>query len=155
MKRLPRARKEGLLIQELPGELLVYDLERHKAHCLNAAAAEVWKQCDGRTLVSEVMAASRKKLGADKGEAAVWYSLEQLQKARLLAEPVAIPETAAGVSRRRMLRRIGVTAALGLPLVTTMVAPRAVDASSCLPSGSDCGSSAQCCSGICIGGTCA
>ena len=29
----PRARKDGLVVTELPDELLVYDLERHKASC--------------------------------------------------------------------------------------------------------------------------
>jgi hypothetical protein len=32
----PLARKEGLVIQELPDEVLVYDLDRDRAHCLNA-----------------------------------------------------------------------------------------------------------------------
>ena len=51
---LPRARTDGLVINELTDEVLVYDLKRDKAHCLNAAAASVWKQCDGRTTVAEI-----------------------------------------------------------------------------------------------------
>ena len=39
----PRARTEGLVVTELPDELLVYDLERHRAHCLNPTAALVFK----------------------------------------------------------------------------------------------------------------
>jgi len=39
----PRKRRDGLVVQELPEETLVYDLERHKAHCLEAASAAVWE----------------------------------------------------------------------------------------------------------------
>src|SRR2546423_15689116 len=42
----PRARDARLVIQELPDELLVYDLERHRAHSLNRTAALVWRHCD-------------------------------------------------------------------------------------------------------------
>ena len=48
---VPRARKEGLVVQDMPDELLVYDVDRHKAHCLNQTAALVWKRCDGKTSV--------------------------------------------------------------------------------------------------------
>lgn len=51
---LPQARTDDLVINELSDEVLVYDLQRDKAHCLNAAAASVWKQCDGRTTVAEI-----------------------------------------------------------------------------------------------------
>ncbi len=47
--RMPRARKKELVLQELPDELLVYDLENQRAHCLNKTAALVWRHCDGKT----------------------------------------------------------------------------------------------------------
>ena len=50
----PLARKEGLVIQELPDEVLVYDLDRDRAHCLNQTAAFVWQRCDGRTSTVEI-----------------------------------------------------------------------------------------------------
>ncbi len=37
----PRLREEGLVVQELPEEVLVYDLARHKAHCLSPLAAAI------------------------------------------------------------------------------------------------------------------
>jgi hypothetical protein len=43
----PEARKDGLVIQDLPEEILVYDLNTNKAHCLNQTAAYVWQACDG------------------------------------------------------------------------------------------------------------
>ncbi len=51
--QVPIARKEGLVIQEMPEEVLVYDLDTNKAHCLNQTAAFVWKSCDGRNSVAE------------------------------------------------------------------------------------------------------
>ena len=50
----PLARKEGLLIERLPDEVLVYDLDRKKAHCLNGSAALIWNNCDGKTTVEAI-----------------------------------------------------------------------------------------------------
>src|SRR5207248_2525045 len=35
----PSARQDRLVVQELSDEVLVYDLDRHRAHCLNRAAS--------------------------------------------------------------------------------------------------------------------
>lgn len=49
LKPLPRARSQKLVVQELNGETLVYDLQKHKAYCLNRTASQLWRACDGRT----------------------------------------------------------------------------------------------------------
>lgn len=144
---VPQARNEGLLVQELPDEVLVYDLDRHKAHCLNRTAAFIWKQCDGQTTVTEVARRLAKELGTPVAEEVVWLGLDQLGKARLLPERVAPGGNR--VSRRDVIRKIGVAAAVGLPLITSIVAPTASQAVTCLPGGSSCQTGAQCCSGIC------
>jgi hypothetical protein len=46
---MPRARRDELVVEELDDETLVYDLERHKARCLNHTAALVWR-CWGSDL---------------------------------------------------------------------------------------------------------
>ncbi len=56
---VPKARKENLVVQELDGEVLIYDLNTNKAFCLNEASALVWQACDGNKDVSEI----RKSLG--------------------------------------------------------------------------------------------
>ena len=43
-------------VERLAGETLVYDLRRHRAHCLNPAATLVWRCCDGRTTVASAAA---------------------------------------------------------------------------------------------------
>lgn len=126
----PCARKEGLLVQELPDELLVYDLERHKAHCLNSTAAFIWKHCDGRTSAARMAELLAKSLGASVDEDVVWCALNQLEKDKLLEESLAWPAGMERISRRALVRRIGIAAIL-LPLVTTITAPTAQAASSC------------------------
>jgi hypothetical protein len=50
--RAPQARRSQLVIKELASETLVYDESKHRAHCLNQAAAFVWKHCDGCRSIS-------------------------------------------------------------------------------------------------------
>jgi len=89
---IPRARRDGLVIQELPDEVLVYDRERDKAHCLNQTAALVWKYCDGKTTVPTMARWLERDLNADTvDEKIVWYALGQLSKDHLLEESVAPP----------------------------------------------------------------
>src|SRR5690348_5803833 len=50
----PKARQDDLLLEELPAELLVYDQRSHRAHCLNATAAAVFRQADVSRTVAEI-----------------------------------------------------------------------------------------------------
>ena len=50
----PRARTTRLVTRDLGDELLVYDLERHKAYCLNRVAMEVFRHCDGETTIPDM-----------------------------------------------------------------------------------------------------
>jgi hypothetical protein len=85
----------------------------------------------------------------------VWLALEQLGRDGLLEERVARPEALAGLSRRELIRRVGLAAAVTLPAVASIVAPTPADAASCLPQGAACNESAQCCGGlVCAGNVC-
>jgi|SRR6266404_6365388 len=55
----PRLGRERLIIDELADEILVYDLDRHKAPCLNQTAALVWKLRDRLGKVQRLSAAER------------------------------------------------------------------------------------------------
>ena len=59
----PTARKEGLVIQELSDEILVYDLNSNKAHCLNLTAAFIWKACNGKNSINEIVSNFEKQTG--------------------------------------------------------------------------------------------
>jgi Coenzyme PQQ synthesis protein D (PqqD)/UPF0506 len=151
---IPCARTEGIVVQALPGEVLVYDLERHKAHCLNYTAALIWKHCDGQTSVTEMIRILEQELKTPVPEGVVWLALRQLGKACLLAERVDKSGGREMMSRREVMRRLGWGAAASLPLVTSIVAPTAVEAATCLPMGIVCVTHAQCCSGLCMASMC-
>ena len=156
MTKFPRARTDQLLVQELTDETLVYDLERNRAHCLNRSAALIWKRCDGRTSVRDISRSVSRELDSRIDENAVWFAISQFNKDHLLAQELPLPAAVAssGMNRRRMMRTLGIAAAVAVPLVTSIVAPTAVQAVSCLPDGDSCTSSSQCCSGLCSSGTC-
>jgi Coenzyme PQQ synthesis protein D (PqqD) len=147
----PRARAEGIVVQALPDEVLVYDLERHRAHCLNHTAALIWKHCDGQTPVAEMARLLGQEMHTAVPEAVVWLALQQLGRAHLLEERLHRTGGGASISRREVMRRLGWGAAVALPLVTSIVAPTAVEAATCLPGGAICTAGAQCCSGVCVG----
>jgi hypothetical protein len=145
-------RRERLIIDQLPNEVLVYDLDRHRAHCLNQTAALVWKLCDGRTMPRAIARQVQSELDQPFSEDLVWLALRQLNKIHLLEESIGPPAHHAGMSRREMVRAMGIAAAVAVPLITSIVSPTAVQALTCFPGGHACTTSVQCCSNICLGG---
>jgi hypothetical protein len=121
------ARQENLVVQELPDEVMVYDLKRHKAHCLNKTAAFIWHHCDGQTTAAEMARLLGQEAGSPVDEEVVWYALDKLGKAELLEGKLHLP-VKDGLSRRRMMRRLGAGAMVALPLVVSLVAPMAAQA---------------------------
>jgi coenzyme PQQ synthesis protein D (PqqD) len=151
MKTFPKARREKVVVQELPDELLIYDLERDKAYCLNQTAALVWKGCDGRSTGAEIAHRIGKELQAPVDERVIWFALDQLGRNHLLENSVAGSASMQGMTRREMVRTLGLAAAVALPVVTSIIAPTSAQAASLTPPGSPCSSSAECTSGLCTG----
>lgn len=120
----PQTRRSGLLIRELPNELLVYDQVQHRAHCLNRTAALVFRHADGTRSAAELA----RLPGAD--DEVVPLALEQLAAAGLLEAGAwdAAAEPPAGMSRREVARRVGLAAAVLLPAVVSIVAPSPAEA---------------------------
>ena len=147
----PLARKDGLVIQELPDEVLVYDLERDRAHCLNQTAARVWQSCDGKSSPAKIAQTLSHDANRKVDETIVWLALEQLQRNHLLHQKVTFPSALTGINRRAMIKSLGIAAAITLPLVTSIVAPTPVQAATLLGPGSACTAGAQCASGVCDG----
>ena len=126
MKKLtPKSRTENIVVQNLQGEILLYDLKINKAFCLNETAALVYEHCDGKTSFDEL----RLKSGKNVSDEVIWLAIEELSKLNLLAE-----KAESGLSRRSLLQKAAVSA-IALPLVTMLVAPRAIQAASgsCTP----------------------
>ncbi|MGH8067684.1 MAG: PqqD family protein [Candidatus Entotheonellia bacterium] len=147
----PLARHEGLVVQKLADEVLVYDLERHLAHCLNPTAAAIWELCDGRTSVVQMVARIHASGQAAVDVETLRYGLRQLAKSRLLED--GLPE-GMGLSRRQLLRRAGVVAAIGLPVVASVLAPTAAEAGTCVGLNGNCASLPCCVGCACISGMC-
>jgi hypothetical protein len=145
-RQFPRARVD-CLSREFNDEVLVYDLERNVGHCLNSTAAATWKLCDGNESPSRIARTLSRQLSARVDESVVMLALDQLADAHLFVEPeVPVQRT----SRRVAIRRIGVVAAIVLPLVTSIVAPTPAQAASCLHNLQPCANNAQCCSNLCL-----
>ena len=124
----PEKRREGLVVTELQDEVLVYDLDRHRAHCLNPAAASVFRRCDGRTTVREIAVELHANGSIRASEAAVWLALERLDKAHLLEVKLPASSDAPELSRRELIRRAAVLSGLLLPAVTSVMAPTPAEA---------------------------
>ncbi len=127
----PQARTEDLVTQEMPDEVLVYDLKNHKAHCLNRTAAQVWHLCDGKTSPTEIAQKLAREVDKPIDEELVWMAVEQLGKSSLLLKQVIPFSGSVRYSRRAMMQRLGTVTALTLPLVTSILVPMAVEAATC------------------------
>jgi hypothetical protein len=126
----PAVRRSGLVVRELPDETVVYDLDRHQAHCLNRTAAIVFRGADGTRDVEQLGALLGE--GADVGrearESVVRTALDQLAAAQLLDAGPSLPDPVESPSRRAVLRRAGLGAALLLPAVASVLAPTPAEA---------------------------
>lgn len=155
----PQARHDQLIVQELPDELLVYDLAAHRAYCLNRPAAIVWNLCGGDKTTADLAARLGAELNVAPDEEVIRLALEELEKCRLLQTPVN--ETAAGsgerINRRELTRRLGFAAAASLPVIAALSSPTAAQSGSKLSNGAACTLSSQCASGCCdpTAGVCA
>lgn len=151
---LPAARLTQIITKEIDGELLVYDQTRDQAHCLNESAAAIWKRCDGHTTTPEIAESLAAEFGNSVDVSIVWLGLDELRRNDLLAAPKDWPSAAdnsSTLSRREVLRRIGLGAAIALPVVATIVAPTPAQAGTCRHANSSCTTGGQCCSGVCTG----
>jgi len=123
-----QARSEGVLVKHVNGEIVVYDLDAHRAHRLDPTASRVFALCDGTREAAAITALSACRGEEPIEEAMVEIALDELLAAGLVVGDV--PRRAADPSRRALLQRLGIGAgaALVLPLVTSIVAPRAANA---------------------------
>ncbi len=122
--QIPVARKQGLVVQEMPEEVLIYDLDTNKAHCLNKTAALVWKSCDGNNSVADITKSLENGFGSRVEEDLVWLAIEQLNAKDLLTENVA--RRIKGQTRREVIKKIGFASVIALPIVASLAAPSSV-----------------------------
>ena len=125
--RAPLARSKDLIIEELGEELLVYDTETDRAHCLSREAAVVWRRCDGRTPAEGL----RMQLNMDAETVA--RALAELEACELLEaplEPTLDVVHSSGTTRREAATKavkVGTGLAVG-SLILSQAAPAGAQA---------------------------
>ena len=136
-QRMPQRLESGdLILEELRDELMIYDSRRNQAFCLNQTAAFVWKHADGNTTVAEMASRLGQQLDTAVDEQVIWFALDQFSKDGLLAPTTILPSSIAEVTRRTLLKKMGV-GAIALPVVTSLlISPAKAHASSMAPSSS-------------------
>jgi hypothetical protein len=152
---LPRPRSEGLVVERVGDETVVYDVRTKEAHCLKPLAALVFGAGDGETTVEQ--AAQRAGVEPE----AVIDAVGQLQRLGLLDVPlVVLEDEGSRVSRRDMLRKAGyagAAAAAAAPLITSIAAPTPAGAqvgNTTIPSGcSGCTNNNDCAGDCCEAST--
>jgi len=129
-KNSPLSRKDNIVVQELKDEILIYDLKENKAYCLNETSALVWQMCDGNKSVPEISRQLSQKLNSPASEDLVWLAIDQLKKDNLLANSEEINPDFQGLSRREVIRKVGLASMVAIPVVASLVAPTAAHAQS-------------------------
>lgn len=144
-RQLPWARNQEIILQELNNELLIYDLQTNTAYTLNQTSKIVYQACDGNTKFDEL------KRTYQFTDDLIFFTLNELNKKNLLENYSAA--NFAGLTRREVIQKVGLGSFVALPLITSVVAPTAVNAQSggLLPNGAACTSGGQCASNNCSG----
>lgn len=146
----PAARIEGLVVQEVGEETLVYDLRNNRAHCLNYSAALIWDACNGNRGVDEIAGHIVSATGERIEPEVVGLALKQLSERDLLTGHESI--SSVQDLRRELLKKIGAVSVAALPIISSIVVP-----ASALAQTSFCGVQTACsCPGFGVnGGSCA
>jgi hypothetical protein len=141
-KVAPLSRKNDIVVQDLNGEVLIYDLKLNKAFCLNETSALVWQACDGNKSVDEISRSISKQMNQPANDDLVWLALDQLKQENLLENSEEVVANFDGMSRREVIRKIGLGTMIALPFVTGLIAPTAAQAQSlaaiCAATACDC-----------------
>ena len=161
----PKARVDNLVVQEFSNEILVYDLTNNKALCLNETSALVFQLCNGIRTIAEISDSMSKKLRVKVSEDFVRLAIEELKKENLLENADQLNNHFAGLSRREIVKKVGLTTIIALPVISSVVAPSAAMAQSCAllapgaiiqnfcdstTSGCQLNAGNQCCSGMAV-----
>jgi hypothetical protein len=152
----PLAKQQGVVVRQLDGEVLIYDLKTDKAYTLNSTAAAVWNACDGINDVEDIGKLIEQQFGSNHSEEMVWLALSQLAKQDLIEGASAVPTLHQGLSRRQVIKTIGLASVVAIPLVSSLVAPQAAHATSaaCAAGGNPKGTACTCPAGTNVGSTC-
>lgn len=119
---LPQARIKDIVVQNLGNEMLVYDLKTNKLYNLNETSAKVFNACNGETSFAEL------KTKYKFTDNLIYLALDELKANELLEDYKS--NHFAGLSRREVIKKVGLASMIALPLISVMVAPTAAHAQS-------------------------
>jgi hypothetical protein len=151
----PISRKENIVVQEVDGEVLIYDLKKNKAFCLNKTSSLVWQACDGKRTIADINNWLGKQLNSQTDEDVVWLALDQLSKENLIEDQIKLENHVNGLPRREAIKRIGTASLIALPIIASLTAPTAAQTATPVcgatnrPAGCPCQSNNECASGNC------
>lgn len=124
MKILPQSKNTNLVIQEMNGEILIYDFSTNKVFCLNETSSQIFQSCDGKTTFDDL------KDKYNFNDDFIFLALDELKRLNLLQSTENYQSTLAGMSRREAVKKVGLGTLLALPVITSLVAPQAIQAQS-------------------------
>jgi hypothetical protein len=135
MQNFPLSRSQNIVVQDINHELLIYDLDINKVYCLNETSAAIWRECDGNSDTEEICRRASFKLKQTVDKDLLRLAIRQFKQENLLENSSEISEFD-NISRREIIRRVGLASAIAVPMVSSLIAPRAAMAASvCNPGG--------------------
>lgn len=128
-REFPLARTDDLLVDQVESELVIYDRNERRAHCLSALAAAVFELSDGHRSMGQLTSSVGARLGEPVAESRVEEAVAELDRLGLMVTGSAD----LGISRRHMIRKGAAvsTAVVGTALVTTLSFSGIAHAASC------------------------
>jgi hypothetical protein len=118
---LPNARTADVLEQDAGSELLVYDLQINKAYILNETLMIVYKACGEQSFED----LKRRYKFTDE---LVHFALGELERNNLLENYRS--SYFSGMSRREVVKKVGLATIAALPVITGLIAPKPIHAAS-------------------------
>jgi hypothetical protein len=122
----PRSTQQGMSVQQIGTETLVYDERRHLAFCMNESSSVIWRLANGEHTIAAIREAAALELNTPVSEDFVLYALEELRRDGLVEASEV--EDRATISRRAVLQKLAAGGALLLPAIASIVAPTAAQA---------------------------
>ena len=123
--QLPKARTTELVEQEAGAELIIYDLRTNKAFNLNETSKIIYNACAGRVTFGDLK--RRHRFSDDL----IHFALDELRNIGLIEGETS--SHFAGLSRRDVIKRVGIGTLAALPVIAALTAPTAANAASGCP----------------------
>jgi len=116
-----RYKQKPVISRMVGAELILYSEHTHTAHCLNEVAHEIWSSCEQCRSMAQVLHQVRSRWPGIE-EDSVAEALRNLVSAGLVEESSGLKDICQ--SRRQAVRKL-ITAAVVLPIITSILVPPA------------------------------